>query len=105
MVAIEGLSGVPEPKSERPDKVRSERENAAKNAAAGSAGGVRKDDVAISEKAQAASEVGRVFQLTRSSEEIRTEKVEAAKQRIEQQQYKQREVVAQVAERLIKLLS
>jgi len=106
MVVIQGLGGVPEPKSERPGKVRSERESGAQStAAAGSNTGVQsKDDVTISSEAKAAAEVARLVQLSKSEADIRADRVNEARERIENGSYKDREVVAKVAERVMKYL-
>ncbi len=104
MVGIQGLGGVPEPKSDRPDKVRNGREDASKNASGAGEGTRSKDDVSISAEARAASEVGRLTQLAKTENEIRADRVAAAKQRIERGDYKDPEVVAKVAQRLLKFI-
>ncbi len=104
MVGIQGLNGIPEPKSERPAKVRSERENASRGTTSTSGGVQAKDDVNISTEAKAAAEVGQLVQVAKSQSEIRAERVAAAKERIERGDYKDPEVVAKVAQRLLKFL-
>ncbi len=104
MVGIQGLGGIPEPKSERVGKVRGERENAAQGASEGTSETSARDDVSFSSEAKTAAEAGRIMQLTRSQDDVRLARIEAAKERIAEGQYKNREVVAKVAEHLIKLL-
>ncbi len=105
MVGIQGLGGVPEPKSERPAKVRSDREATARETTSSNAEVSAKDDVNISVEAKAAAEVGRLLQLSKTQEEIRADRVAAAKERIARGDYRNPEVVAKVAERLLKFLS
>ena len=105
MVVIQGLGGTPEPKSDRTDRVRDERAGAAQAAAGASAGTAAKDDLSISSEAKAAAEVGRIAQLTKAQDEIRAERVEAAREKIERGDYKDPEVVAEVAKRLMKFFS
>lgn len=105
MVGIQGLGGVPEPKSGRPAKVRDEREIGSRDN--GESGGKvleAKDGVLISSEARAAAELSRIVQMTKSQETVRAEKVAAAKERLERGDYKNPEVVAKVAERLMKYL-
>ena len=104
MVGIQGLGGVQEPTSDRPGKVRGDRETAARAASEANTQTQAKDDVLISSEAQAAAEVSRIIQLTKPENEIRVDRVAAAKERIERGDYKRPEVVAQVAERLLKYL-
>ncbi len=106
MVGIQGLGGVPEPKSDRTAKVRSDRDQQAQDAQSASAGGARaKDDVNISSEARAAAEAGRIAQLAKNESDVRTERVEAARENLERGEYKNPEVVRQVAERLLKYLT
>ncbi len=105
MVTIQGLNGLPEPKAERTSKVRSEREAASTRLGAASTDdSTTRDDVSISSEAKAAAEAGRLFQATKSQEEMRADRIEQAKQRIAEGQYKNREVVSKVAEKLLKLI-
>lgn len=107
MVGIQGLGGIPEPKPERPAKVRNERETQAAGglASATSGGSLKADDVQISSEAQAAAEVSRVLQLARGDDDVRLDRVEAARQSIERGDYRQRDVVFQTAEKLLKYLT
>ena len=105
MVVIQGLGGIPEPKPERSDKVRSERDNTARTNASQANGAAPKDDVTISSEAQAAAEVARALQMARTQDDIRADKVAQARERIERGEYRNPEVVAKVAERIMKYLS
>jgi anti-sigma28 factor (negative regulator of flagellin synthesis) len=104
MVGIQGLNGVPEPKSERPAKVRGERDASAREMSGANAETRTQDDLTISSEAQAAAEVARIIQLTKTLDEVRTDRVAAARESIERGDYKRPEVVAKVAERLMKFL-
>ncbi|MBN2312101.1 MAG: flagellar biosynthesis anti-sigma factor FlgM [Candidatus Hydrogenedentes bacterium] len=101
MVGVKGVMGVPEPPSERPASVRERaRENAADVRA--------KDDVSISAEAhgaaQGAAEVARVVQLAAEEPDIRQDRVEAAKQAMEREDFKIPEVMVEVAKRLSKYM-
>jgi len=103
MVGIQGLGGIPDPKPERPAKVRNEREAAATTGASAAAGGQSKSDgVSISSEAQAAAEVARVVQVSKGVGEVRMDRVEAAREALERGDFQNREVVGKVAERLLK---
>lgn len=104
MVGIQGLGGVPEPKSGGTDKVRNERGSSAKKSEETTLTGSSGDGVTISSEARQAAEVNRVQQLTKSQEEIRTEKVERAKERISEGNYRTREAVEKVAREILKLI-
>lgn len=104
MVGIQGLGGVPEPKSGRPAKLREDRDTPSRESAAVGAGAPAQDDVLISSEARAAAEVTRIIQLTRSQETERADRVAAARERLDRGDYKNPEVVAKVAERLLKYL-
>ena len=104
MVGIQGLGGIPEPKPDRTAKAKTERDNApGTNNASGtsSQGG---DAVKISSAAQAAAEVANIVQAAAGQEEVRLEKVEAARAHIAQGDYKNPEVVSQLADKLLKFL-
>lgn len=105
MVTIQGIGGVPEPKSDRTGKVRNERE--AEIQASSTAGGAAKttDDVAISSEARAAAELAKLIRVAGATADIRTDKVAAARESLAWGDYKKPEVVAQVAERIMKYLS
>jgi len=104
MVGIQGLGGVPEPKSGGPAKARNERDGVVRDGSATSAASSG-DDVSISSEARAAAEAGRLTALAKSQDDIRADRVEQAKQNIEKGLYKDPEVVAKVAEKLLKYLT
>ena len=101
MVGIQGLGGVPEPKPDRPSKVRNEGSAARGNA--GTAAG-SKDAVKISNEAQAAAEVTRLVTAAAAESDIRADRVEAAKAAIERGDYKNPDIVAKVAQKVSKYL-
>ncbi len=103
MVGIQGLGGVPEPKPGGPNKARNERNDIARDGSSTSSVATG-DDVSISAEARAAAEVGRLAALAKSQDDIRLDRVEQAKQNIEQGLYKDPQVVAKVAEKLLKYL-
>ena len=98
MVGIQGLGGIPEPKSERPAKVRDGKDSSTLKSAP------LKDDVVISSEAQAAARLAGSVEIAKTQAGIRTDKVQAAKERIDNGDYKKPEVVAKVAERISKYL-
>ncbi len=98
MVGIKGLGGIPEPKSDRPARIRDEKAQEATKAEKA------QDDVLISNEAQAAASIAQVIQQTESIPNVRADRVAAAKESIERGDYKKPEVVAQVAERISKYL-
>ena len=101
MVGIQGLGGVPEPKPDRPSKVRNQG-SAERGSAKGAASS--KDAVRISNEAQAAAEVTRLVAASASDGDIRADRVAAAKAAIERGDYKKPEIVAQVAQKVSKYL-
>lgn len=103
MVGIQGLGGVPDPKPERTERLRNGREqeiSRSEGTAGGAASG--EDGVSISSEAQAASEVARVVRLTQSQDDIRADKIAAARESLARGDYKNPEVVSRVADRLLK---
>jgi len=98
MVGIQGINGIPEPKPERPAKLRPANEKDGLQSTQG------KDDVLISNEAQAAAAVARAIRVTQDQSGIRAERVASAKESIERGDYKKPEVVAKVAERISKYL-
>ena len=106
MVGIQGLGGTPEPKSGGPAKVRNERESSALNSSSNStsAPSSAEDNIQFSSEAQVAAEIARLVQTTSIQNEIRTERVEAARARLEQGSYKNPEVIGQVADKILKYL-
>lgn len=104
MVGIQGLGGIPEPKSGGPAKVRSDRESETRTLNSTTASNSSEDNVSISSEAQVAAEVARMVQATRADTDLRADRVEAARARLEQGSYKDPEVVSQVADRILKYL-
>ncbi len=102
MVSLEGLTGIPDPKSGQSSRVRNDRQKPQEN---GAARGKGADGVTISNEAKAAADVVRIVQLTRNQDEIRMDRVEAARQNIANGNHKDPEVVAKVAEKIMKMLS
>ena len=99
MVGIQGIGGVQEPKPERPAGVRDSKQSpSAEGASAAS------DGVVISSEAQAAAVVAKSIQVTQGQIDIRTERVEAAKEAIERGDFKKPEIVEVVAGRVSKFL-
>ena len=98
MVGIQGLGGIPEPKPERPAKVRDGKSGIESNGARG------KDGVVISSEAQAAAKVTQLLTAAKVDTDIRADKVAAARERIERGDYKKPEVVMQVARKISKYL-
>jgi flagellar biosynthesis anti-sigma factor FlgM len=104
MVGIQGLGGIPEPKSGGPAKVRSDRESETRTLSSTTASNSSEDHVTFSSEAQVAAEVARLVQATRSEADVRADRVEAARARIEQGSYKDPEVVNEMADRILKYL-
>lgn len=96
MVAIQGIGGIPEPKPERPAKVRDAKDQSVRSSQA-------QDGVLISSEAQAAAQLANLTRIA-AKDDVRTEKVEAARERIARGDYKRPEIVAQVAEKISKYL-
>ena len=97
MVGIQGLSGIPEPAPDRPSNVKDRRRDDAKAS-------VGQDDVLISSEAQAAARLQLLVSVAKQEPEIRNERVEAARQSLEQGNYKKPEIVEAVAKKLSQLL-
>ena len=99
MVGIQGVGGVPEPKPERPAGARGKT-----NAASASASSESKDGVVISSEAHAAASIAKTIQSAKVLPDLRSDRVEAAKVAIERGDFKNPDIVAKVAERIVKLL-
>ncbi len=97
MVGVKGVGGILEPQPDRPSGVRDKK---AKDIVPEKP----QDGVEISSKAQEASSVARLVEAAKAEPLFRADKVAAAKERIENGDYKLRQVVEQVAERVNKLL-
>jgi len=98
MVAIQGINGVPEPRPDRPAKVRDANKSERVDTAPA------KDDLVISSEAQAAAKLATLIRVANQQNDIRADLVAAARERIERGDYKNPEVVAKVAQRISKLL-
>jgi flagellar biosynthesis anti-sigma factor FlgM len=98
MVGIQGVGGIPEPKPDRPASARDSKESANASASAS------KDGVAISTEAQAAATLAQTIQVAASQPDIRADRVAEAKEAIERGDFKNSEVVAQVADKIGKFL-
>ncbi len=98
MVGIQGIGGTPEPRPERPANVRDRRD--ADNAR----GAQSEDGVLISSEAQAAATVASIIQDAQNVPDVRSERVEAAREAIERGDFRRPEIVAQVAERISRVL-
>ena len=98
MVGIQGVGGVPEPSPERPANVRDRRrdENVAQSAA--------QDGVENSDRAQEAVNVSRFVELAREESEVREERVAEARERLDREDFRLPERVAEVARRLSRFL-
>ncbi len=106
MVTFSGISGIPEPKPERPTRVReSGQTNTPAPADGGSNETVSAEDVVrISSEAQAAAQLTRLLQQAQTQEAVRPERVEAARQSIERGDYRNPEIVTKIAERILRFL-
>ena len=99
MVGIQGVSGIPEPKPERPAGARGKTDAAATPASSES-----QDGVVISSEAQAAASIAKTIQASKVLPDVRADRVEAAKAAIERGDFRDPDIVAKVAERIEKLL-
>ncbi len=99
MVGIQGVSGIPEPKPERPAGTRGKADAASTPASSES-----KDGVVISSEAQAAASIAKTIQAAKVLPDVRADRVEAAKAAIERGDFRNPDIVAKVAERIEKLL-
>lgn len=99
MSGVHGIGGVFGPTPERPSDVRDQQ----RPEEAGTSPRPE-DGVEISPAAQEAAGVARLVQLAQEGEEIRTERVAAAKESIERGDFKRPEVVAEVARRISQFL-
>lgn len=96
MVGIQGIGGVPEPAPERPANVRERKLDGAKAPA--------KDGVQISSEAKEAAGTARLVQIAKETPDIRADRVKAAREAIEREDFKLPEVMAEVAKRLARYL-
>ncbi len=101
MVPIEGLGGVPEPKPDRSARIR---ENEVREAPRADRAREDGDGVVISSEAQAAATLTRALRMAEEQPDIRSDRVEAAREHIARGDYKRRDVVSRVAQRINKYL-
>jgi len=94
MVGVKGVGGIPEPTPERPANVRSRKPTDVK-------ADETQDGVQISTEARKAAEVDRLLALSSGEQEVRPERVAAAKENLAKGEYKLPNVVAQVARRIL----
>ena len=97
MVGIQGVGGIPEPQPDRPAKIRDKEADVSQSS-------LVKDGVLISSEAQAAAKLAKTIQAATSQQDVRTDRVAAARERIDRGEYKNPDVVAKVAERVSKYL-
>jgi anti-sigma28 factor (negative regulator of flagellin synthesis) len=100
MVGIQGVGGIPEPKPDRPTNVRERKRESDVQSATQAQDGVK-----ISSEAQQAASVARVVQLANQGQDVRAERVAAAKEAIAREDYKLPDVVREVAKRLSEYLT
>ena len=98
MAGIQGLGGIPEPAPERPVGARERRKDDANATATTSS-----DDVLISSEAQAAAKISGYVQLAQQ-DTLRQDRVEQARQSLENGDYKKADVLSELARRLSKIL-
>lgn len=98
MVGIQGLGGIPDPSSERPANVRDRKRDDVPSASSS------KDGIRFSPVAQEMASAARLVQEATANADMRLDKVAAAKQSIENGDYKRRDVVEKVAEKISKYL-
>jgi len=96
MVGIYGIGGPQEPRPDRPSSVRDNRPSPSTDKEPAS------DGVVISSEAQAAAAITKTLQA--GVDDVRSERVEAARQAIERGDYRRPEVAKVVAERISRLL-
>jgi flagellar biosynthesis anti-sigma factor FlgM len=104
MVGIQGLGGAPEPKPGGPAKVRNDRGQESREVSSTAGNSSSEDNVSISSEAQAAVEVSRLVQAASTQTDVRADRVEAARARLEEGSYKDPAVVGQVADKILKYL-
>lgn len=97
MIGIQGIGGVPEPTGPKQTPGRpKEPEKTAPSAG---------DDVLISDAAEKAASADVILQQSGEMSDVRQERIDQARQSIEDGTYKVQDVVRQVAARLTKFVS
>jgi anti-sigma28 factor (negative regulator of flagellin synthesis) len=94
MGGIQGIGGINGPSPERPADVRDKKRDDVKLPAPSS------DGVEISSSAQAAAETSRLLRVTETNDDIRQDRVEAARAAIERGDFKLPENIAEVAKKI-----
>ncbi len=97
MAGIQGINGVPEPTPDRPAPSRDRRRDEVRDV-------VQRDDVNISSTAKKAATVSRLVEQAKLDPEIRTDRVAEAKASLERGDYKDLNVLREVARNLLKYL-
>lgn len=95
MSGIQGLGGVNGPKPERPVEARERDIPREENRPAASS-----DDIRISSNAQQAANVARLLAQSSGDEDVRAERVAAAKAALERDEHKDATVLAETARRI-----
>lgn len=97
MAGIQGINGIPEPTPECPATVRDRKRDDIRNAG-------QRDDVRISPEAKEAAGVQRLVDQAQKDAELRMDRVEAARASIERGDYRDLNVLREVARNLLKYL-
>jgi len=97
MVGVQGIGGIPEPQPDRSNTVRDRKRTDEPDAP-------KQDGVTISSEAQAAASVARILQQAGPEGDVRPEKIDEARQALERGDYRNRDVVAVVADRIGRFL-
>lgn len=99
MVNIHGVGGVPEPTPDRPSGPRDKRRDSNVNSDS------RRDGVDISSQGRQAADISRIKAIADQEPDIRLERVEQARQAIDNGDFKKESVIVEIAKRLENLLS
>ena len=97
MAGIQGITGIPEPVQERPASIRDRKRDELLTTASA-------DQVGFSSEAQEAATAAQFVEVAKSSTDVRSDRVAAAKQNIENGSYKQTEILQQLARNLLKFM-
>jgi hypothetical protein len=97
MSGIQGIGGIPEPRSDRPSSVRDRDRQAPLESTS-------QDGVEISDGARQAAEVSRLLQLAAESPDVRTDRVAEAREQLEREEFRLPEKVAEVARQISNFL-
>jgi len=99
MVNIHGVGGVPEPTSDRPSGTRDKRRDNNVNADS------RQDGVDISSKGRQAADIARIKAIADQEPDVRPDRVDQARQAIENGDHKKESVIVEIAKRLEDLIA